>query len=354
MIELTKGNLLEAPVEALVNTVNTAGIMGKGIALQFKQAYPSMFRDYEQACKAGEVKLGKMQVFDLGGLAGGPHWVINFPTKGHWRAASRVEDVAAGLQDLVATIRRLHINSIAIPPLGCGNGGLDWQDVRPRIESAFAELPKVRVLLFAPGGAPEASAMPNRTQRPKMTMGQAALIALMDRYLKGLLDPFVTLLEIHKLMYFLQAAGQPLRLQYEAKHFGPYAKNLRQVLIRLEKHYTQGYGDGKDNPTKAIELLPGAVEEAETFLKGDEVIRQRMARVVKLIEGFEDPHGLELLSSVHWVMNENPDARASSEAAAAAVHKWNPRKRRVMKKEHLLKAWERLKEQGWDACFAVA
>jgi len=187
-----------------------------------------------------------------------------------------------------------------------------------------------------------------------MTMGQAALIALMDRYLKGLLDPFVTLLEIHKLMYFLQAAGQPLRLQYEAKHFGPYAKNLRQVLIRLEKHYTQGYGDGKDNPTKAIELLPGAVEEAETFLKNDEVIRQRMDRVVKLIEGFEDPHGLELLSSVHWVMNENPDARASSEAAVSAVHKWSSRKRRVMKKEHLVKAWKRLKEQSWDACFAVA
>jgi uncharacterized protein YwgA len=113
--------------------------------------------------------------------------------------------------------------------------------------------------------------MPNRTERPKMTMGQAALIALMDRYLKGLLDPFVSLLEIHKLMYFLQAAGQPLRLQYEAKDFGPYAKNLRQVLIRLEKHYTQGYGDGKDNPTKTIELLPGAVEEAETFLKDDDL-----------------------------------------------------------------------------------
>ena len=354
MIELTKGNLLEAPAEALVNTVNTAGIMGKGIALQFKQAYPQMFRAYERDCKAGEVKLGKVQVFDLGGLVGGPRWIINFPTKGHWRAGSRMKDIETGLQDLVTTMKRLHIRSIAVPPLGCGNGGLDWNEVRPRIESAFSELPDVRVLVFAPGGAPEASAMPNRTERPKMTMGQAALIALMDRYLKGLLDPFVSLLEIHKLMYFLQAAGQPLRLQYEAKDFGPYAKNLRQVLIRLEKHYTQGYGDGKDNPTKTIELLPGAVEEAETFLKDDEVIRQRMDRVAELIEGFEDPYGLELLSSVHWVMRENAEARESSEAAATAVHKWNPRKRRVMKKEHLLKAWQRLKEQRWDASFAIA
>jgi len=354
MIELTKGNLLEAPTEALVNTVNTAGIMGKGIALQFKQAYPQMFRAYERDCKAGEVKLGKVQVFDLGGLVGGPRWIINFPTKGHWRAGSRMADIETGLHDLIATIKRLRIRSIAVPPLGCGNGGLDWNEVRPRIESAFAALPEVRVLVFAPGGAPEASSMPNRTERPKMTMGQAALIALMDRYLKGLLDPFVSLLEIHKLMYFLQAAGQPLRLQYEAKNFGPYAKNLRQVLIRLEKHYTQGYGDGKDNPTKTIELLPGAVEEAETFLNDDEVIRQRMDRVAELIEGFEDPYGLELLSSVHWVMRENADARESSEAAAAAVHKWNPRKRRIMKKEHLLKAWQRLREQGWDASFAIA
>ena len=354
MIELTKGNLLEAPAEALVNTVNTAGIMGKGIALQFKQAYPQMFRAYERGCQAGEVKLGKVQVFDLGGLVGGPRWIINFPTKGHWRAGSRMADIETGLQDLIATIKRLHIRSIAVPPLGCGNGGLDWNEVRPRIESAFAELPVVRVMVFAPGGAPEASTMPNRTERPKMTMGQAALIALMDRYLKGLLDPFVSLLEIHKLMYFLQAAGQPLRLQYEAKDFGPYAKNLRQVLIRLEKHYTQGYGDGKDNPTKTLELLPGAVEEAEMFLKDDEVIRQRMDRVAELIEGFEDPYGLELLSSVHWVMRENAEARRSSEAAAAAVHKWNPRKRRVMKKEHLLKAWQRLKEQSWDASFAIA
>ena len=153
MIELTKGNLLEAPAEALVNTVNTAGIMGKGIALQFKQAYPEMFRAYERDCKTGEVKLGKVQVFDLGGLVGGPRWIINFPTKGHWRAGSRMADIETGLQDLVATIKRLHIRSIAVPPLGCGNGGLDWNEVRPRIESAFAELPEVRVLVFAPGGA---------------------------------------------------------------------------------------------------------------------------------------------------------------------------------------------------------
>ena len=354
MIELTQGNLLEAPVEALVNTVNTEGIMGKGIALQFKQAYPEMFRVYERACKEGEVKLGKIQVHDLGGLVGGPRWIINFPTKGHWRSKSRMTDVEEGLKDLVSTIRRLHIRSIALPPLGCGNGGLNWEEVRPRIEASLAEVTDVRVLLFAPGGAPEAAAMPNRTDRPKMTVGRAALLALMDRYLKGLLDPFVSLLELHKLMYFLQEAGQPLKLDYEAGEFGPYAKNLRQVLIRLEKHYTQGYGDGKDTPTKVIELLPGAIDEAEAFLKDDDLIRQRMKRVADLIDGFEDPYGLELLSSLHWVMRENAAAQESAESAVEAVHKWNSRKLQVLKKEHLVKAWQRLKDQNWQPKLVAA
>ena len=168
MMKVIEGNLLAAPTEALVNTVNTVGIMGRGIALQFKQAYPAMFRDYERACKAGKVELGKVRVFDLGGLVGGPRWIINFPTKGHWRADSRMADIEAGLKDLVATIRRLRIHSIAIPPLGCGNGGLDWNEVRPRIEAALAEAPEVEALVYAPGGTPTAAEMPVRTARPKI------------------------------------------------------------------------------------------------------------------------------------------------------------------------------------------
>src|SRR4029079_5704301 len=146
MIEIAKGNLLEAPVEALVNTVNTEGIMGKGIALQFKQAYPEMFKAYERACRAKQGRLGRMDVHDLGGLVGGPRWIINFPTKGHWRAKSKLSDIEAGLPDLISKICQLQIRSIAVPPLGCGNGGLNWAQVRPRIEQAFAEIPDVHVL----------------------------------------------------------------------------------------------------------------------------------------------------------------------------------------------------------------
>ena len=348
MIELTKGNLLKAPAEALVNTVNTAGVMGKGIALQFKQAYPAMFREYERACKAGEVKLGHVSVFDLGALAGGPRWIINFPTKAHWRATSKLSDIEHGLVDLAHTIKDLKIRSIAVPPLGCGNGGLYWGDVRPCIVNALSDLGDVRVLLYEPDGAPRAEQMPNRTERPKMTIGRAALIGLMDRYLKGFLDPIVTLLEIHKLMYFLQEANEPLKLKFHQGKFGPYASNLRQVLIRLEQHYTSGYGDGADDPDKPMELLPGAVDEAQAMLQKSGDTLARIERVVALIEGYEDPYGMELLSSVHWMMKNRPETRDDCTLAVKAVHDWNARKRKSLKAEHISTAWRHLKEQGWD------
>jgi O-acetyl-ADP-ribose deacetylase (regulator of RNase III) len=155
MIEIVSGNLLEAQVEALVNTVNTEGVMGKGIALQFRQAFPAMFNAYVADCRTGAVKLGKMNIFDLGGpLRSGPRWIINFPTKSHWKSRSRLKDIERGLESFVATVRALNIESVAVPPLGCGLGGLDWSDVRPLIERAFAQTDDVHVLLFAPAGAP--------------------------------------------------------------------------------------------------------------------------------------------------------------------------------------------------------
>jgi O-acetyl-ADP-ribose deacetylase (regulator of RNase III) len=349
MIHPSTGNLLLASAEALVNTVNTEGVMGKGIALQFRQAYPAMFRAYADACKAGAVELGRMDVHDLGGIGEGPRWIINFPTKGHWKAKSRMADVELGLLDLVRTVQRLGIRSIAVPPLGCGHGGLEWSEVRPRIVHAFSDAPSVDVLLFGPAGAPDASSMPNRTDKPQMTVGRAALILLMDRYLSGLLDPMVSLLEVHKLMYFLQEAGQDLRLNYAAGLYGPYAENLRHVLIKLEGHLLQGYGDGEDAPGKPIELLPGAVEQATKFLSADLEAKSRMDRVAQLLSGYEDPYGMELLSSVHWVMCRSEEARESADAAIEAVHGWNERKRRSLAAPGLRRAWQKLKAERWDS-----
>jgi O-acetyl-ADP-ribose deacetylase (regulator of RNase III) len=151
MIEWARGNILEAKVEALVNPVNTSGVMGKGLALQFKRAYPANFEAYARACKAKQVRLGRVFAFDTGG-PGLPRYILNFPTKGHWRSASRLEDVREGLEDLLAQARRLKLGSLALPPLGCGLGGLDWAEVRPLVEAALGTEPGLRALVFAPGG----------------------------------------------------------------------------------------------------------------------------------------------------------------------------------------------------------
>lgn len=348
MLEITHGNLLNASVDALVNTVNTEGVMGKGIALQFKQAYPQMYRAYEAACKANEVQLGRVHVYDLGGLVGGPRWIVNFPTKGHWRSKSHIEDISNGLDDLIAKIQELGIRSIAVPPLGCGYGGLSWTEVEPLIAHAFESLPDLDVKLYPPSGTPDTSTMPIRTERPKMTPGRAALIGVIKRYQQGLFDPFISLLEVHKLMYFLQEVGQPLNLKYEPKEYGPYAKNLRQVFIKLDGHFIQGYGAGADEPMRQIELKDGAYEEAEVALRNDRELVDRINKVSNLIEGFEDPYGLELLSSIHWVMRHDPVAAESADAAINAVHQWNQRKSETLKSAHLKNAWERVREHTME------
>ena len=345
MIDITNGDILSADAEALVNTVNCVGISGRGIALQFRKAFPENFKVYEAACKRGEVRPGHMFVFETGRLTN-PRYVINFPTKRHWRGRSRLEDIELGLEDLVREVRQRAIRSIALPPLGSGLGGLEWSEVRPRIEAALAELADVRIILFEPSGAPEVTAKP--TEVPKMTAGRAALVGLMRRYLAGLMDPFVSLLEVHKLMYFMQEAGEPLRLRYAKAPYGPYAENLRHVLRSVEGHFVSGYLDGGDSPEKQIELVPGAVEDAARFLNDHAATSTRFDHVSDLVQGFETPFGLELLSSVHWVATR--ESVSTAEDAIARLYAWSERKRRFSHRQIRL-AWEVLREKGWLAAF---
>lgn len=343
MIEYAKGNLLQADAEALVNTVNCVGFMGKGIALQFKQAFPGNFKAYERACKAGEVQPGRMFIHATGSMFN-PRYLINFPTKRHWRGGSRLEDIESGLTALIAEVKALGLRSIAVPPLGCGNGGLNWEVVRPMIERAFAEVPQVKVLLYGPKGAPAAASMPVATKRPEMTTARALFIKLMDCY--AVLNYRRTLLEIQKLAYFLQEAGEPLRLRYEPAHYGPYAPNLNKVLERLEGHFTRGYGDSQ-KPEADIELLPGAAQEADLYLQTCRDSKERLLRVCNLIEGFETPYGMELLATVHWVAHRRQMQATDEESAVTAVQAWSARKKRVLKPQHIRVAWERLQQSGW-------
>lgn len=330
MIEYKTGDLLAEDAEALVNTVNCVGVMGKGVALQFKKAWPDNFRAYAAACRRDEVRPGQMFVFKTDRLTN-PRYIINFPTKRHWRGKSRMEDVEAGLAALVDEIARLGIRSIAVPPLGAGLGGLEWSDVRARIEATLGAIADVTVTVFEPAGTPAAGVGSRTRKAPKMTAGRAALIGLMDRYLAGLLDPFVSLLEVHKLMYFMQEAGEPLRLRLTKGPYGPYAENLRHVLAAIEGHLLSGYGAGGDEPDKQLELLPGAVEEARAELDKRPETRARFERVGELIEGFESSFGLELLASVHWVIEH--EAASTEDEVVDRVYGWNEQKRQFSRRQ---------------------
>jgi len=343
MIERKRGNILSADVEALVNTVNCVGVMGRGIALQFRKAFPRNYDDYKAVCDRKILRPGMMLTHELHQLHN-PQFIINFPTKRHWKGKSRIEDIASGLEALVEEIHRRNIRSIAVPPLGCGLGGLDWAEVRPMIERAFAALPDVRVILYEPEGAPVIEEMAKERKPPEMTIGRAVLLCLMRRYLGALMDPSVSLLEIHKLMYFMQETGEGLQLRYRKAMYGPYAENLRHVLNLIEGHFISGYGDAEDNPDKQIELQPDASEQAEAFLKNHPSTHERFDRVTELIEGFETPFGMELLATVHWTAKH--EGARSGEDAIAKTYAWNARKR-MYKEAHIRLSWETLNRKGW-------
>lgn len=342
MIEHTTGNVLTADAEALVNTVNCVGIMGRGVALQFKNSFPANFKAYAEACSLEKVQPGHMFVFETGYLSN-PRYIINFPTKRHWKGKSRLEDIESGLADLRLVIEKLGIKSIAIPPLGSGLGGLEWRAVRPLIEAALADLTDVKILIFEPRTDVPAETVKSRDV-PTMTAGRAALVSLISRYLNGFLDPVITLLEVHKLLFFMQEAGQPLRLTYSKAPRGPYAENLRHVLRAVEGHLVSGYADGGDRPDKPLSLVPGAVLDAELLLSSDIETNNRLERVGKLVEGFETPFGLELLSTVYWVSTR--DAASNLDRVVEKIRAWGPHKQ-MFADEHISFAYNALRDRGW-------
>jgi len=255
-----------------------------------------------------------------------------------------MEFIEEGLRDLVLQVKRLDIRTIALPPLGCGNGGLDWNSVKRVITQAFERLPQVHVDLFEPKGAPPPQEMVNRTQKTKLTSVRAAIIKVISVY--GEMEYALSKIEIQKLAYFLEEAGQPLELDFVKHNYGPYSDKLRHVLKAMDGHYITGVGDFSGD--SEIAVAPGALTEADEFIKssGDDDLGEHVKRVARLIEGFETPYGMELLATVHWVRTREPSVR-TIEDAIDAVHNWNARKRAILGKGHIKVAWQRLKDEGW-------
>ena len=216
--------------------------------------------------------------------------------------------------------------------------------MRVRLEGALKEFKDVKVVIFKPGGGPADERANRSSDVPRMTAGRAALVGLMERYLRGLLDPFLTLLEVHKLMYFMQAVGEGLNLRFAKGPYGPYADNLRHLLHAIEGHLVSGYTDGGDRPDKQLDLVPGALENARAFLENNAETRARLERVFDLVEGFESPFGLELLSTVHWVARERTPQTLDD--LVTHTYAWNERKRQFSRRQIKI-AFEVLSEKSW-------
>jgi O-acetyl-ADP-ribose deacetylase (regulator of RNase III) len=351
MIRFTTGNLLTANAEALVNTVNTVGIMGKGIALMFKEMFPENFKIYEAACKKGDVKVGHMLVTERN-LLGGPKWIINFPTKEHWRNPSKLTWIEEGLRDLVRIVKEKNIRSIALPPLGTGNGRLDWKDVRPKIESAFANVSGVDVIVYEPTS--EYQNVAKRTGVDKLTAARALIAELVRRY--WMLGFECSLLEIQKLAYFLensieeQQLPNPLNLTFSANRYGPYSDKLKHLLNGLDGSYLHCNKRLADaGPLDAIWFEEKKKEKVAAFLTTPDVKKYRPAleATTDLIDGFQSPLGLELLATVDWLLHHH-GIWPRVELLREGLRKWPggpeaaERKRRLFDDRLLAVAIERL------------
>lgn len=351
MITFMQGNLLEADVEALVNTVNTVGVMGKGIALMFKERFPANMEAYARACKAKEVQTGKMFVTETGELMG-PRWIVNFPTKQHWRAKSQMQWIVDGLADLRRFIERNHVRSIAIPPLGAGNGGLNWADVKPYIEQALGELESVDIIVFEPTSQYQNVA--KRKGVEKLTPARALIAELVRRY--WVLGMECSLLEIQKLAWFLERAIEaeglkPLDLRFVANNYGPYADRLRHLLDGLDGSYLKSEKRISDcGPLDVIWFDDAKRDKVALYLSTEaKDYLPALEKTAALIDGFESPFGMELLSTVDWLLAQEqvaPDVESVMDGVRhwPAGEGWAQRKLKLFDRPKVELALDRLKQ----------
>ena len=341
-IEYKNGDMFNEPTEAIVNTVNCVGVMGKGVALEFKRRWPDNFKAYKRLCDDKQLSTGQMFVFDNNDfLDGGKHrYLINFPTKQHWRSRSKIEYVRDGLVDFVKQVRELGIRSVALPPLGCGNGGLDWAEVRPLIEAALAELPDVHFVIFAPAAEP--SEQTEQSQVPSdLTAGRASMMvafAELEKFFGG----HLTRLTAQKITYFLQVLGVDFGLKFAKQQYGPYSETLHGAFKVMEaKNYISGY----TSEDRQVVVTAGTYAAADEFLGESRAdVSAVIEKLSLLVEGYESPYGMELLASVHFL--SVAEGITTQPEMSRALEAWNDHKRASFPEPAVTAALERLKEDG--------
>ncbi len=349
MIRFTQGNLLDADVDAVVNTVNTVGVMGKGIALMFKERYPENFKDYAAACKRGAVRTGRMFVTRSSEL-GGPRWIINFPTKQHWRGSSKLEWINEGLNDLKKVLVEQGIQSVAIPPLGSGNGGLEWSDVRPLIQSVLADLNGVDVLVYEPTAKYQNVAKGRGVEQ--LTPARALIAEMIRRY--SMLGLDCSILEVQKLAWMLTRVirssklEDPLKLSFEANCYGPYAAKLPHLLNAMDGSYLHCEKRLADaSPLDTIQFdAEWEPRLSAYFVKSEATVyRDAVDTTESLIDGFQSPLGMEALATVDWLLATGKCSPTLSEIRKS-LDEWpdgaGQRKQRIFSDKLLQAALNRL------------
>ncbi len=337
---LENSDIFKANTEAIINTVNCVGIMGKGIALQFKEKYPENYKAYKHACDAGKVTIGKMFVTDNGFLSQ-PRYIINFPTKKHWKGKSDIEFIRSGLQDLKAVIAERGIKSIAIPPLGAGNGGLDWNEVKNLITKELEGLTDVDIQIYEPTN--RFNAIKNKT-KVALNEFRAMFIKSVKIY-NSSMDGLYELgsIEAQKLAYFIGLIldRQDIVKRYKQHTYGPYMPELKHTLNDMAGFYLKGVGDGQEHDH--IDVISEIMPEIDDYINSRPELTDATEKMRKIIYGYETTYGMELLGTVHWVCaNDKP---ASLDDIICKVHAWNKRKKAIMSATDIERAYKHLKAQ---------
>ncbi|GAB4331110.1 MAG: macro domain-containing protein [Flammeovirgaceae bacterium] len=333
MIHYETGNLLESQADALVNTVNTVGIMGKGIALQFKNMFPNNFKKYIKACKNKELVIGKLLVTEENSLLTGNKIIINFPTKTHWRLPSEYQYIEAGLTELVNIIKEKNIKSIAIPPLGAGNGGLNWNKVKELLEKYLSGI-DCDIYIYKPNATIQEAI---KKERVKLTPARAMLLSVLYDLVRN--GEFVSEFASEKIAYFLQKFGakDTFKLEFQPNFYGPYSGKVKHVLHYLNGSYIMGYSSKDKKPFEELDLVPDAEVEVNQFLDNPENAEYKniVEKTKLFLSGFYSSFALELLSTIDFIISEKK--ANTEEMIIQELANWNDRKRTLFTDRKFIK-----------------
>lgn len=320
MINYVTGNILDSDAQAIVNTVNTVGIMGKGIALQFKKAYPSNYKSYSNACKNKEVVVGKMFVTSDRNISSGEKLIINFPTKQHWRKPSEYVYIEDGLDDLINIIKSNQIKSIAIPPLGAGNGGLKWEKVKKIIEEKLSVL-DIEIFVFEPSSQIVEKL---KKERVKLTDARALLLFVLYDLVKN--GEFVSEFSSEKVSYFLQRFGAKkyFKLQFLPNFYGPYSGKVRFVLNALNGSYVMGYSDMDKKPFEPLTIVADGFNDVKNHIENKPELAIIAKNTTDFLNGFYSDFALELLSSIDFIAST--EKTFDKQIISNKLNDWSDRK----------------------------